>query len=149
MYMGGLNKKKILYGTGAKISRKARPIFHSIPNTTKIPSYLGGWGMYLQECVVARGYGRISGGTRALELAAESREASLGYGARSTSTSLLTLSRPKEDSTTPLARRAVAMGGAARPRDELTTADKWTLWRLGRRNTVTWTADFGLVCDRT
>jgi hypothetical protein len=61
-----------------------------------------------------RRYGRINGGTRVLELAAESREASLGYGARSTSTNMLTSSRPKEGSTTTTSRRNVATGGAAR-----------------------------------
>jgi hypothetical protein len=35
--------------------------------------------MYLHECVVARGYGRISGRTRVLKQVAESREATLGY----------------------------------------------------------------------
>jgi hypothetical protein len=70
--------------------------------------------MYLHECVVAKGYGRISGGgTRVLELAAESRGMALGYGARSTSTSLLTSSRPKGGITTPKTR-VVATGGAAR-----------------------------------
>jgi hypothetical protein len=59
------------------------------------------------------GHGRISGGTRVLELAAESREAALGYGARSTSTSMLTQSRPKWGITTPTTRRTIATGGAA------------------------------------
>jgi hypothetical protein len=43
-----------------------------------------------------------------LELAAESRKATLGYGARSTSTSMLTSSRPKEGGTTATTRRTVA-----------------------------------------
>jgi hypothetical protein len=61
-----------------------------------------------------RGNGRINGGTRMLERAAESKEEALGYGARSTSITLPTLSRPKGGSTTPAARRIVATGGAAR-----------------------------------
>jgi hypothetical protein len=63
---------------------------------------------------VARGYGRISGGTRVWELAAESHEAPLRYGARSTSTCLMTLSRTKGGSTTLGARRIIATGGATR-----------------------------------
>jgi hypothetical protein len=57
-----------------------------------------------------RGDGRISGGTRVFESAAESREAALGYGARSTPTSPLNSSRPKEGSMTTAARRTVATG---------------------------------------
>jgi hypothetical protein len=41
------------------------------------------------------GYGRINGGTRVFELAAESRDIAVGYGVRSASTSMLTSSRPK------------------------------------------------------
>jgi hypothetical protein len=59
--------------------------------------------MHLQKCVVARGYGHISGGLRVLEMEAESREAALGYGALSTSTNMLTSSRPKGGSMTPIA----------------------------------------------
>jgi predicted nucleic acid-binding protein len=39
-----------------------------------------------------RGYGRISGGLKVLELAANNQEASLGKGARYTSTGMLTSS---------------------------------------------------------
>ena len=60
------------------------------------------------------GYGRISGGLRMWELAGESREATLGYGAHSTSTSVLAPSRPKGGGTTITARRSVATGGVAR-----------------------------------
>jgi hypothetical protein len=49
-----------------------------------------------------------------LQLAAESLEATHGYGACSTSTDMLTSSRPKGGSTTATPRRIVATGGAAR-----------------------------------
>jgi hypothetical protein len=68
-----------------------------VDECTKIPSDLGGWGMCPQESV-----------------AVESREAALGYGARSTSTCLSTSSRPKGGSTIPSQRRIVATRGAAR-----------------------------------
>jgi hypothetical protein len=70
--------------------------------------------MYIQECVMARRVRTDNGGTRVLEMAAESREATVVYGARSTWTSLLTSSRTIGGSTTPSARRIVAMGRAAR-----------------------------------
>jgi hypothetical protein len=55
----------------------------------------------------------MSGGTWVLELAAESREAPLGHGARSTSANMLTSSRHKAGSKTTKARRTIATGGAA------------------------------------
>jgi hypothetical protein len=51
---------------------------------------------------------------RVLELAAENREKALVHGARSTSTTLLTPSRPKEDNMTTSVMRTIATGGAAR-----------------------------------
>jgi hypothetical protein len=110
---GGL-KRKNLFAAGTKVSHSGRPICFSIPNTTKIPSHLGDRGMYFHECVVERGYERISGGLRVLELTTESREAALGYGTRLTSANPMTSSRPKGGSTTPRARRNGATGGAAR-----------------------------------
>jgi hypothetical protein len=59
------------------------------------------------------GFGRIIGGTRVLELAAESREVTQRYCARPTLTDMLTSSRPKGGSTTTM-MRTVATGGAAR-----------------------------------
>jgi hypothetical protein len=56
----------------------------------------------------------INGGLRVLELAAETREVALGYGACTTSTSMRTSSRPKVGGTTRAARRTVATGGVAR-----------------------------------
>jgi hypothetical protein len=77
-------------------------------------SHLGG-GACIVMTMWRRGkYGRISGGTRVLELAADSREATIGCGARSTSTSVLTSTRPKGGSKTTTARRTVAIGEAAR-----------------------------------
>jgi hypothetical protein len=43
-----------MYATGAKISRSGRSICFSRLDTTWILSYLRGWGMYFQECVVKR-----------------------------------------------------------------------------------------------
>jgi hypothetical protein len=88
MYVGILHKE-ILCNTGAKISRSARPICFSWQDTTRYIPTLGGWGMYLKSVWWQGGYGRISGGTRALELAMVNREATLGHGARSPSTSLV------------------------------------------------------------
>jgi hypothetical protein len=71
-------------------------MFFSRQDSTQIPSHLGGGGACICRSVWRRGgYGRIRDGTRALELAADSREATLGYGARSMSTSMVTASRPK------------------------------------------------------
>jgi hypothetical protein len=95
----------------------ARGVGHAFSrmDATKIPSRLGAC---IFKSVWWRGwYGLIGGGTRVFELAAESREAALGYGARSTSTSLLTSSRPKGGNTTPRARIIVATGRAARSCD--------------------------------
>jgi hypothetical protein len=81
--------------------------------------------MYLHECVCGgeEGTDGSAVGRGSWNPAAESRKATLGYGARSTSTSMLTPSRLKGGSMTPSARRTVAMEGAARssgggPHDE-------------------------------
>jgi hypothetical protein len=86
---GGLLQKYVLYGTGAKISCLAHPICLSRLHTSKMPSHLGGGACIFMIVWWRRGYGRISCGTRVLELAAGSREATVGYGACSTSTNLL------------------------------------------------------------
>jgi hypothetical protein len=57
--------------------------------------------MYFKECVVARRVRTNKRWARVLEMAAEIREATLGYGARSTSTSMMTSSRPKWANATP------------------------------------------------
>jgi hypothetical protein len=88
--------KHFLYCTGAKISRSGSPIcfFHDQILLRYRPNW--GNGACIFKTVWRRGgYGWISGGTRMLEVAAESREASLGYGARSTLINMLTSSRPK------------------------------------------------------
>jgi hypothetical protein len=54
-------------------SRSGRPICFPSPDTTKIPHYLRGWGMYLMSVWGRGGYRRISGGLRVLELAADNR----------------------------------------------------------------------------
>jgi hypothetical protein len=74
-------------------------------------------------CVWKRGgYGRSSGGTRVVKLAAESQEATLGYGARSTSTNMLTSRRPKggqhdTNNMRIVATRGVARSGGGDPHD--------------------------------
>jgi hypothetical protein len=104
-----------MYATGAKISRSARPIcfFKTRYYEETVPF----WG--IGACTFKSeqwrgGYGRINGGTWVLELATESREAPLGYGARSTSTGMLTSNRLKGDNMTQATIRTAATGGAAR-----------------------------------
>jgi hypothetical protein len=60
--------------------------------------------------------GRISGGTRVLELAADGREAALEKGAHSTSTNAphIEHAHPWECISTQIARRTAAARGAAR-----------------------------------
>jgi hypothetical protein len=93
MYGGGLFKTFfVLYRRQDLPLGQSDMFFHDQILLRYRPSW--GNGACIFKTVCRRGgYGWISGGTRMLELAAESREASLGYGARSTLTNMLTSSR--------------------------------------------------------
>jgi hypothetical protein len=107
------NKIKCMLPAPKSPARAVRYVVSRL-DTTKISSHLGGWAPIFRSAWWRGGYGGINGGLRELELAAESRKATLGSCARSTSTSLLTSSRPKGGSTTTTTMVAHASGGAAR-----------------------------------
>jgi hypothetical protein len=68
------------------------------------------------EIFLRKGYGRINGGTRLLEMAADSREATLGNSARSKSTNAIDVEQTHigEWSSTPATRRTAAARAVAR-----------------------------------
>jgi hypothetical protein len=89
--MEGFGKLQYPY-TSTKISRSTRPICFFVTKYSSHTVPFGGMGPISMKRKLRGGYGRINDGLRVLELAADNREATLGKGARYTSTGMLTSS---------------------------------------------------------
>jgi hypothetical protein len=113
-------RKQFMYSTGAKISRSARPLYFFKTRYYEDIVPFGGMGpAFSGVCGGEEGtHGSLDAGVGAG--GGKPRSSARGYGARSTSSSLLTSSRPKGSSTTlamrRLSRRKVMRGLAAEVR---------------------------------